>query len=123
MRPLPDFLKSITKSAVLGVVALSCSTIASAQDRIALARDYLVQKVCADSDDKGLPVDPYRCEPPNHLRNLRVSEAPPYHRVDQLGVQRHDAYPVKALDGSEIIVNPFDFAPVGSPGTELEFAL
>ncbi|MBV8909644.1 MAG: hypothetical protein JOZ89_02675 [Gammaproteobacteria bacterium] len=99
-------------AAALAAAALGHPALAA--DQVAMARDYLVQKVCADPSGKALPTDPYRCESPNHLRTLSVGESLPYHKVDQAGVQRHDSYPAMTPTGSEISVNPFDFKPFGT---------
>jgi hypothetical protein len=98
------------------VVALAAAALchpALAADQAALARDYLVQKVCVDANGKALPTDPYRCKYPDNLRALGVGEPLPYHKVDQMGVQRHDSYPAMTPAGREIFVNPFDFKPFG----------
>ena len=105
-------LKSFVPLMMLAAAAVSSNPVL-AEDNNARARDYLVQKVCVDQSGKALPTDPFRCESPNHLRNLEVGEWLPYHKVDQAGVQRHDSYPAKTPDGAEIFVNPFDFAPFG----------
>jgi len=94
---------------------LACTSGVSGQSRTgdALARDYLIHKVCIDPSGAVVGVDPYLCTLPYSLRNLAVGESLPYHKVDQRGVQRHDAYPVTDLNGREIIAAPFDFTPFG----------
>jgi len=78
-----------------------------------IAREYLIQKVCVDSGDNALSLDPCKCMSPNRLRDLAAQEPVMYHKVDQQGVQRHDSYPARTPDGGEISVNPFDFRPFG----------
>jgi hypothetical protein len=102
-----------TRLLIAALAALVFGSPVLAADQNALARDYLVQKVCADPGGKALPTDPYRCEAPNRLRPLAVGEALPYHKVEQTGAQRHDSYPVMTPAGAEIFVNPFDFKPFG----------
>lgn len=79
-------------------------------------RDLLIQKVCLDANGQVLNVDPYLCPQSGSLRSLNVGEQLPYHKHDQApanfpnGYQRHDSYPILYTDGSEVIMNPFDFA-------------
>lgn len=101
-------------AAALALLATAvCGAPLRAADQAAMARDYLVQKVCAAPGGKALATDPYRCAAPNQLRALSAGEALPYHKVDQAGVQRHDSYPAMTPQGGEIFVNPFDFKPFG----------
>jgi hypothetical protein len=91
---------------------------ALAESRCALpapmsALDLLVQKVCVAPSGASLSVDPCACASPNHLRPLAAGEPTPYHKVDQLGAQRHDAVPSTARDGSPLVLAPFDFKPFG----------
>lgn len=96
--------------------SLACTSGISGESHTkdALARDYLIQKVCIEPSGAVVGVDPYLCASPNSLRNLVAGEPLPYHKVDQRGVQRHDAYPVTDLNGQEVIAAPFNFTPFGT---------
>ena len=104
---------AIHTGAIAQIQALQCAKpeIQTSAPTETIAREYLVQEVCTDSNDKAIPIDPCQCNSPNHLRDLRPGEPLTYHKVDQQGVQRHDSYPDKTPGGGEIIVNPFDFRP------------
>jgi hypothetical protein len=81
--------------------------------------DWLIQHVCADRDDKPLPVDPYGgCPTGARERRLTISDPLPYYRHDEpdakgghpLGYQRHDAYPIADRRyGGVVSANDFDF--------------
>ncbi len=75
------------------------------------AADLLVQKVCVAPSGQVRSIDPCACAGADRLRPLAIGERTPYHKVDQLGVQRHDAFPAHARDGLPIVISPFDFNP------------
>lgn len=88
---------------------------------------YLVQQVCVDHAGAALRIDPYFCPKGDTLRELRPGEPLPYHKHNQVephnpaspqsGIDRdsdfelHDSYPVRALDGTLLSIDPFGFEP------------
>ncbi len=77
---------------VLAFFLLSFAETASGQ----VPTDYLVQMVCVDGADVPQQGDPAIC---NAKRKLRVGEALPYHKVDYLGYQISDSFPIADLSG------------------------
>ncbi len=96
-----------------------------AQDSTALP--YLIQEVCLDQTGAVLPIDPYFCPRNGTLRPLQIGEPLPYHKHNQVephdpvspqegedkdsDFELHDSYPVRALNGKVLSINPFDFEP------------
>lgn len=96
-----------------------------AQDSTVLP--YLVQEVCVDRTGAVLSIDPYLCPKNDSLRQLQIGEPLPYHKHNQTephtpvsptnGIDRdsdlelHDSYPVRALSGKVLSIDPFDFEP------------
>src|SRR5271168_1213127 len=88
---------------------------------------YLVQEVCIDQTGAVLPIDPYSCPKNGTLRQLQIGEPLPYHKHNQVephklespqdyedkdgDFEQHDSYPVRALNGKLLSINPFDFEP------------
>src|SRR5215468_10848989 len=88
---------------------------------------YMVQEVCTDQTGAVLRIDPYFCPKNGTLRPLRIGEPLPYHKHNQVephnpeaaqdGEDRdgdfelHDSYPVRALNGKILSIDPFDFEP------------
>src|SRR5271170_7605621 len=96
-----------------------------AQDSTVLP--YLVQEVCIDQTGAVLRIDPYFCPKNDTLRQLQIGEPLPYHKHNQVephnpvsprdgedkdgDFEQHDSYPVRALNGKVLSINPFDFEP------------
>jgi hypothetical protein len=88
---------------------------------------YLVQEVCIDQTGTVMRVDPYFCPKNSTLRQLQVGEPMPYHKHNQVephnpvspqeyedkdsDFELHDSYPVRALNGTVLSIDPFDFEP------------
>ena len=88
---------------------------------------YLVQEVCVDQTGAVLRIDPYFCPKGDTLRQLQIGEPLPYHKHNQVephnpvspqsGIDRdsdfeqHDSYPVRALNGNLLSIDPFGFEP------------
>lgn len=88
---------------------------------------YLVQEVCVDRAGAVLRIDPYLCPKSDTLRQLQIGEPLPYHKhyevesADPASSQqvehrdrdftRHDSYPVRALNGTVLSINPFGLDP------------
>jgi hypothetical protein len=108
---------------IIGLAAFLClayqAAPAFAQTPLSYAQamDFLVQKVCVDAGGHALPIDPYDCTAGDTLRSLRAGEPLPYHKHDQPdashpeGLQRHDSYPLRDIEGHEVVANPFDYGP------------
>jgi hypothetical protein len=95
------------------------------QDSTALP--YLVQQVCIDQTGAVLRIDPYFCPKNDTLRELKIGEPLPYHKHNQVEAHNpvspqdnedkdsdfelHDSYPVRALNGEVLSINPFGFEP------------
>ncbi len=96
-----------------------------AQDSTVLP--YLVQEVCIDQTGAVLRIDPYFCPKNGTLRQLQIGEPLPYHKHNQVephnpvsrqddeekhsDFEQHDSYPVRALNGNVLSIDPFDFEP------------
>jgi len=96
-----------------------------AQDSTVLP--YLVQEVCVDPSGAVLRIDPYFCPKNSTLRPLLIGEPLPYHKHNQVephnpvaphegddkdsDFELHDSYPVRALNGKVLSIDPFDFEP------------
>lgn len=103
----------------------SGATIAQAQDSTELP--YLVQQVCVDQTGAVQRIDPYFCPKNDTLRPLQIGEPLPYHKHNQVephtpttpeqgedkdsDFEQHDSYPVRALNGTVVSINPFGFEP------------
>lgn len=88
---------------------------------------YLVQEVCIDQTGAVLRIDPYFCPKNDTLRQLQIGEPLPYHKHNQVephdpisrqdyedkdsDFEQHDSYPVRALKGNVLSIDPFDFEP------------
>ena len=88
---------------------------------------YMVQEVCVDQTGAVLRIDPYFCPKTDTLRQLQIGEALPYHKHNQVephnpdspqdyedkdgDFELHDSYPVRALNGKVLSIDPFDFEP------------
>ena len=88
---------------------------------------YLVQEVCIDQTGAVLRIDPYFCPKNDTLRQLQIGEPLPYHKHNQVephnpvsprdgedkdsDFEQHDSYPVRALNGNVLSIDPFDFEP------------
>ena len=88
---------------------------------------YLVQEVCIDQTGAVLRIDPYFCPKNDKLRPLQIGEPLPYHKHNQVephnplspqeyedkdsDFELHDSYPVRALNGNVLSIDPFDFEP------------
>ena len=96
-----------------------------AQDSTALP--YMVQQVCVDQAGAVVRIDPYFCPKNDTLRPLQIGEPLPYHKHNQVephnpispqeyedkdsDFELHDSYPVRALNGTVLSIDPFDFEP------------
>lgn len=88
---------------------------------------YLVQEVCVARTGAVLRIDPYFCSKNDTLRQLRIGEPLPYHKHYQVEAhdpvaqqqdedrvrdfKLHDSYPVRALNGTVLSINPFGLEP------------
>lgn len=88
---------------------------------------YLVQEVCIAQTGAVLSIDPYFCPKNDTLRQLRIGEPLPYHKHyqfehhDTMSSQQgedgdrdfklHDSYPVRALNGTVLSIDPFGLEP------------
>ena len=88
---------------------------------------YLVQEVCVGHAGAVLRIDPYFCPKSDTLRQLQIGEPLPYRKHNQVephnpaspqkGEDRdsdfelHDSYPVRALNGKVLSIDPFGFQP------------
>lgn len=88
---------------------------------------YLVQQVCIDQTGAVVRIDPYFCPKNDKLRPLQIGEPLPYHKHNQVephnplspqeyedkdsDFELHDSYPVRALNGTVLSIDPFDFEP------------
>jgi hypothetical protein len=86
-----------------------------------------VQEVCVSQTGAVLRVDPYFCPKNDTLRQLQIGEPLPYHKHNQVephnpespqssedrdsDFEQHDSYPVRALNGKVLSIDPFDFEP------------
>ena len=100
------------------LAAIACIAYASSESAAesgAPLNDWLIQDVCVDSGDRPITADPYKgCPGGTTERDLRPGELLPYHKIDQLGQQQHDSYPVIDRKNRLLVVNPFDVAPFGA---------
>jgi hypothetical protein len=111
--------------ALLFLCGLGAAKAQRAQDSTVLP--YLVQEVCIDQTGAVLRIDPYFCPKNDSLRQLQIGEPLPYHKHNQVephnrvsrqrdadpdaDYEQHDSYPVRALNGDVLSINPFDFEP------------
>ncbi len=88
---------------------------------------YMVQEVCVDQTGTVQRIDPYFCPKEDTLRQLKIGEPLPYHKHNQVephdpvsrqsvedrdsDFEQHDSYPVRALSGTVLSIDPFDFEP------------
>ena len=91
------------------------------------ALPYMVQQVCVDQTGVVVRIDPYFCPKNDTLRPLQIGEPLPYHKHNQVephnplspqeyedkdsDFELHDSYPVRALNGTVLSIDPFDFEP------------
>ena len=74
---------------------------------------WLVKSVCTDPHDLVLPIDPYGgCPAGAGIRKIKSGDPLPYHNIEQIGYQRHDAFPVtNTVDDKTWIISTFDYVP------------
>ncbi len=94
----------------IAIAAACCSLGSVAQASDLDAAEWIIPKVCSDSSNRPVAVDPYGgCPAGAKLRPLAVGDPLPYRKLDQTGLQYKDVYPRTAADGSGVIVLSFDF--------------
>ena len=121
----------LTSSAICSLFALvalcAFGTAKTQETQDSTVLPYLVQEVCVNSSRKVLRIDPYFCPKTDTLRQLQIGEPLPYHKHNQVDpatamdrplnpdrdgdLELHDSYPVRALNGNVLSINPFDFEP------------
>lgn len=115
--------------AILFLCELGVAKAQGAQDSTVLP--YMVQEVCVDQTGAVQRIDPYFCPKSDTLRQLQPGELLPYHKHNLVesgqnpapekhdpdkdsDFEQHDSYPVRALNGTMLSIDPFDFEPAGT---------
>lgn len=109
------------------VVLLLCGPGVTAALAQSTELPYMVQEVCVDKAGAVQRIDPYFCPKGDTLRPLQIGEPLPYHKHNQVephdptapeqgddkdgDFEQHDSYPVRALNGTVLSIDPFDFEP------------
>jgi hypothetical protein len=74
------------------------------------AAEWMIPKICADTKNQPVAVDPYGgCPQGMKLRPLADGDPLPYRKLDQTSLQYKDVYPRVAADGSNVLVLTFDW--------------
>ncbi len=74
---------------------------------------YLSQEICVDANGNVYSDDPISCRSGTTPQPIGTGQKLPYYRIDQIGQQRHDSFPVESANGvtkgRTVFLNPFIF--------------